>query len=93
MLRTATRHLHVEGPPPQLMLLLQVGLAAKAAMIWVHQAANIQDEEAVAELTAALQVCSLLCPLIGLTLMLLKCKVLEVLSHVSERHPCNSPVW
>ena len=46
------------------MLLLQVGLAAKAAMIWAHQAATIQDEEAVAELTAALQVCSLLCQLV-----------------------------
>ena len=43
---------------PQLMLLPQVGLAAKAAMISAHQAASIQDEEAVAELTAALQVCS-----------------------------------
>ena len=53
------------------MLLLQVGLAAKAAMIWAHQAASIQDEEAVAELTAALQVCSLLCSLIGLSLMML----------------------
>ena len=56
---------------PQLLLVLQVGLAAKAAMIWAHQAASIQDEEAVAELTAALQVCSQLCPLIGVSLMLL----------------------
>ena len=54
---------------PQLVLLLQVGLAAKAAMIWAHQAASIQDEEAVAELTAALQVCPLLCCLIGLSLL------------------------
>ncbi len=56
---------------PQLMLLLQVGLAAKAAMIWAHQAAAIQDEEAVAELTAALQVCLRLCQLVDLGLTVL----------------------
>ena len=53
------------------MLLLQVGLAAKAAMIWAHQAAAIQDEEAVAELTAALQVCLRLRQLVDLGLTVL----------------------